>query len=535
MDLEGSPSSGLPSTPAPTPASSKSTPSESYHQGNNNNNNNKKSDPSRIKTSQSRSQSHSSSPSSSSSSSSSPSSSTAAAARAAVRFSTMQASFAEKTAAEMEEIVRWFSDHPQQERFVVVNQSDSLPNNAMVYEEGTAEIGTTTTAAAANTSDEEDSNDDISDDRKGYDDETTESDGRGKSNDGSSYANTNVGMMMMMKTPNSVKAKFQKKMADMQVITPFSPDVMEQIQTSDELIRATQYMADVIGELKAPFSPSSWDCDRDRSTGAGGRGGGSDSTGDVTASVSTFRTTTVTTGQADGSKNEGTPSNNKISDPSCRNPTLSSTPTTMSSAHRPESPSTLSSSSTTVELASLPSSSVNRSYAPGVGVKSTPASAPLDGTKNSRTSTVVQNGKRVTRIDDRPGWFKIISKKRKKARVAFVCVVVTTLLCVLLLLIKIQGSNRVGMITGWGEGSSDILETSDDEFITNNKSAPARTFTKLTTVGPKTIDDGPDENQRLFSREHDFTDTATEKRSSIALQETGENTMLGEDVDKIEL
>lgn len=53
---------------------------------------------------------------------------------AAVQVATMQASFAEKTSSEMQEIIGWYEATASEERFTKVDQRDSLPNNAMVYD-----------------------------------------------------------------------------------------------------------------------------------------------------------------------------------------------------------------------------------------------------------------------------------------------------------------------------------------------------------------------------------------------------------------
>ena len=54
-----------------------------------------------------------------------------------VNASKMQASFAEKTAAEMEEIMNWYSKYDGDEKSstATVDQSQSMPTNAMVYDD----------------------------------------------------------------------------------------------------------------------------------------------------------------------------------------------------------------------------------------------------------------------------------------------------------------------------------------------------------------------------------------------------------------
>jgi hypothetical protein len=49
----------------------------------------------------------------------------------ALKMAAMQASFAEKTAHEMKQIVDWYSENNEEDRFVKVKQSLSLPDNAM--------------------------------------------------------------------------------------------------------------------------------------------------------------------------------------------------------------------------------------------------------------------------------------------------------------------------------------------------------------------------------------------------------------------
>jgi hypothetical protein len=53
---------------------------------------------------------------------------------AAVKVLKLQASFAEKTAADMEQIVHWYNKYPDHERFIKIKQSDSLPDNAIFYD-----------------------------------------------------------------------------------------------------------------------------------------------------------------------------------------------------------------------------------------------------------------------------------------------------------------------------------------------------------------------------------------------------------------
>ena len=49
----------------------------------------------------------------------------------ALKMAAMQASFAEKTALEMKQIVDWYSEYKEEDRFVKVKQRISLPDNAM--------------------------------------------------------------------------------------------------------------------------------------------------------------------------------------------------------------------------------------------------------------------------------------------------------------------------------------------------------------------------------------------------------------------
>jgi hypothetical protein len=54
---------------------------------------------------------------------------------AVIKVSSLQASFAERTATEMQEIVGWYNQYEEADRFTKVSQSKSLPNNAMVCDD----------------------------------------------------------------------------------------------------------------------------------------------------------------------------------------------------------------------------------------------------------------------------------------------------------------------------------------------------------------------------------------------------------------
>lgn len=148
---------------------------------------------------------------------------------AAVQVATMQASFAEKTSSEMQEIVGWYEATASEERFIKVDQRDSLPNNAMVYD----------------LDDEEDEEEESEDNKHSGDnilDDGNRTLGRSSGVD-SSFSSP------LQSTPKR-RPSSQKK-------TPRSSQIREHLEASDDLIRNTQYMADVIAELEHSSSASS--------------------------------------------------------------------------------------------------------------------------------------------------------------------------------------------------------------------------------------------------------------------------------------
>jgi hypothetical protein len=132
---------------------------------------------------------------------------------AAVHVSTLQASFAEKTAAEMQEIIGWYSHYNEEDRFTKVDQRQSLPNNAMIVDE--------------ESDDDESEGDENIATNNVTDGLTPSTNKKGKSPDGSSNNKTHR-----------------------------AEQVREHLEASDHLIRITQYMAEVITELEHSSSSS---------------------------------------------------------------------------------------------------------------------------------------------------------------------------------------------------------------------------------------------------------------------------------------
>lgn len=75
----------------------------------------------------------------------------------ALQMSQIQANFAEKTANDMEEIVRWYAKHGEKDRFISISQNQSLPHNPLSCVEDDqdgdeASKGVRSSASAADTS-----------------------------------------------------------------------------------------------------------------------------------------------------------------------------------------------------------------------------------------------------------------------------------------------------------------------------------------------------------------------------------------------
>jgi hypothetical protein len=152
-------------------------------------------------------------------SSSTASSSSRANFSAVIKVSSLQASFAEKTASEMEEIVGWYNQYKEANRFTINQQSKTLPNNAMVC-------------------DDDDDDDDVDDGDGG---------GEGDSKD-------------IIQSSSNAPSK-RKTSQTMQVL-------LEQSEAVKSILLNTQYMADIILELEQSSSSSDADNNSDNSTAA---------------------------------------------------------------------------------------------------------------------------------------------------------------------------------------------------------------------------------------------------------------------------
>ncbi|KAG7348181.1 hypothetical protein IV203_016886 [Nitzschia inconspicua] len=140
---------------------------------------------------------------------------------AAVQVSTLQASFAEKTSSEMQEIIGWYEMTASEERFTKIDQRESLPNNAMVYDLDDDE------------DDEDvDCDDDVAD---GVGTEVDEVDSRPSSG-------TDAVTSLLPRIP-------KRKDSSLTKITR-SSQIRQHMEACDHLIRNTQYMAEVIAELE---------------------------------------------------------------------------------------------------------------------------------------------------------------------------------------------------------------------------------------------------------------------------------------------
>jgi hypothetical protein len=137
---------------------------------------------------------------------------------AAVKVSSLQASFAEKTSLEMQEIVGWYDTTASEERFTIVVQRKSLPNNAMVYD----------------VEDDEDEGDGIEG-----------AGGEAKSNS----LDDDEGNFRTPRERNSSHHKIHR-----------ATEIRDHLEASDQLIRNTQYMAEVIAKLNISSSTGSDEC-----------------------------------------------------------------------------------------------------------------------------------------------------------------------------------------------------------------------------------------------------------------------------------
>ena len=146
-----------------------------------------------------------------STSSSSSSSSSRANCSAVIKVSSLQASFAEKTASEMQEIIGWYNQYNESDRFTKILQSKTLPDNAMVCDD-----------------DDDDDDDDQSSDllQQGDSAEALEP-----------------------STPKSARKGSSSQ----------TMQVLEQSEAVKSILMNTQYMADIILELEQSSSSSDAD------------------------------------------------------------------------------------------------------------------------------------------------------------------------------------------------------------------------------------------------------------------------------------
>ncbi|KAL3924303.1 MAG: hypothetical protein SGILL_001131 [Bacillariaceae sp.] len=146
---------------------------------------------------------------------------------AVVQVSTLQASFAEKTASEMQEIIGWYSQYEEEERFTKIDQRQSLPNNAMIVDE--------------------------------YDDESDESDYEEDAASAEQASNNSSAATdgILSPTPSSRSSSSKRHRSPGSSKSHRAEQVREHLEEADHLIRFTQYMADVITELEHSSSSSS--------------------------------------------------------------------------------------------------------------------------------------------------------------------------------------------------------------------------------------------------------------------------------------
>ena len=191
-------------------------------------------------------------------SSSSSSSSTAV----AIKMSTLQASFAEKTAEEMKQIVHWYSTNKEEDRFTKVQQSRLYPDNPL--------------ACLDDDDDDDDNNEKFQDEltlpcsnqnssHKSSGSATGASTPLPKSASASCHDNGG-GLPDLASSPTSTNSPQSVPLSSTTIIPRkrrSSREAEEQYKEVNHLLEATQYMADIVMEYEHSSSASSeWELKR---------------------------------------------------------------------------------------------------------------------------------------------------------------------------------------------------------------------------------------------------------------------------------
>jgi hypothetical protein len=180
---------------------------------------------------------------------------------AAITVSKLQATFAEKTAADMEQIVNWYKRYGDDERFVKVNQSDSLPENSIVYDSLHSRY-----PAGTNTNDPSNTSSDESDFLlESSPSQSFSSDSSWVTPTSSPTASTIYGISGGAYTSSSSNItpvrsnRIGSSLSSSSSLSPTicSEEVRRQLETVDHLVRITQYMAEVVVDLEQTTSSSS--------------------------------------------------------------------------------------------------------------------------------------------------------------------------------------------------------------------------------------------------------------------------------------
>jgi hypothetical protein len=171
---------------------------------------------------------------------------------AAIKVSKLQASFAEKTAEDMEQIVNWYNKYRDGERFVKVNQSESLPDNAIVYDS----LHSHDPAGNLNDPSVSSADDFIT---ASSPSQSSSSDASWVTPTSSPTASTKSNVAGDPSTANTPVRSNRIALSSSLSPSVCSEEVRQQLETADHLIRITQYMAEVVVELEQTSSSSDMD------------------------------------------------------------------------------------------------------------------------------------------------------------------------------------------------------------------------------------------------------------------------------------
>lgn len=175
---------------------------------------------------------------------------------AAITVSKLQATFAEKTAADMEQIVNWYNRYGDDERFVKVSQSDSLPDNSIVYDSLHSHY-----PAGNNLNDPNETSDDRNIITESSPSQSFSSDSSWVTPTSSPTTSTTISDIAGgdPSSSSNTPVRSNRIASSSSSLSPSvcSEEVRRQLERVDHLIRVTQYMAEVVVDLEHSSSSSS--------------------------------------------------------------------------------------------------------------------------------------------------------------------------------------------------------------------------------------------------------------------------------------